>query len=352
MTTWLVAGAAGFIGCNFVRTALAADPALRVVSLDSLTYAGGEENLAPVMSDRRHEFVRGDIADRELVAGLLARHAVSAVVNFAAETHVDRSIDDPSPFVVTNVQGTFALLEAVRAYWSALVAPARAAFRLVQISTDEVYGQLGPTGTFREDSPTRPRNPYSATKAAGDHLALAYAATYGLPALVSRCSNNYGPYQLPEKLLPKVLLNALDGVALPVYGDGGNVREWLHVDDHCAAVRALIAGGRVGEVYNVGGGEELTTLEVVRAVCRALDERRPAAEPYERLIEMVPDRPGHDRRYAIDCSKLTGELGWRPAIGFAEGLARTVDWYLGQADWCAGRRRHRERLGLGRGGSR
>jgi dTDP-glucose 4,6-dehydratase len=347
----LVTGGAGFIGGCFVRRRLAGPSPGRVVNLDKLTYAGNLDSLEPVAGDPRHVFVRGDIADRELVGRLLREHAVSAVVNFAAETHVDRSIDGPRAFLDTNVVGTFELLTAALGYWRTLDDPARNAFRFLHVSTDEVYGSLGPEGKFTEDSPYDPHSPYSASKASSDHFVRAFHDTYGLPTLVTNCSNNYGPYQFPEKLIPLMVLNALEGKPLPVYGDGGNVRDWLYVEDHARAIERVLDAGRPGQTYNIGGNCERTNLEVVEAICRAVDELRPDLPhaPCRSLITFVTDRPGHDRRYAVDTSKIARELGWRPEEDFASGLRRTVRWYLENPRWVervtSGTYR-RERLGL------
>ena len=330
----LVTGGAGFIGSNFVLDWLAAgdEP---VLNLDALTYAGNPDNLAAVRDNPRHVFVQGDITDRALLDTLLAQHRPRAVVHFAAESHVDRSIHGPGAFVRTNVEGTFTLLEAVRAFWSGLDSSAREAFRFHHVSTDEVYGSLGPQDpAFTETTPYAPNSPYSASKAASDHLVRAWHHTYGLPVLTSNCSNNYGPYHFPEKLIPLMIVNALAGKPLPVYGDGQNVRDWLYVTDHCAAIRAVLAQGRPGETYNVGGWNEKANVEIVRTVCGLLDELRPdPAGPHARLITFVKDRPGHDRRYAIDARKIERELGWRPAETFETGIRKTVQWYLGHADW-------------------
>ncbi len=335
MTTWLVTGGAGFIGGNFVLEAVAAG--VRVVNLDALTYAGNLDTLAPLEGDARHAFVHGDIGDKALVARLLAEYRPQAIVNFAAESHVDRSIDGPAAFVQANVVGTLALLEAARDYWRSLEGAGKDAFRFLHVSTDEVYGSLGDTGKFTEETPYAPNSPYSASKAASDHLVRAFHHTYGLPVLTTNCSNNYGPYQFPEKLIPLVIARALAGEPLPVYGDGRNVRDWLYVGDHCAAIRAVLERGRVGETYNVGGDAEKQNIEVVRTICALLDARRPRADgkPRADQITYVADRPGHDRRYAIDASKLKRELGWAPAHSFEQGIADTVDWYLGHQDWVA-----------------
>ncbi|HET8555036.1 MAG TPA: dTDP-glucose 4,6-dehydratase [Rhodanobacteraceae bacterium] len=333
MPTLLVTGGAGFIGGNFVLQAVA--DGLTVVNLDKLTYAGNLDTLSSLDDNPRHIFVQGDIGDRDLVNRLLAEHRPDAIVNFAAESHVDRSIDGPAAFIETNVVGTLALLEGARDYWKSLEGDARGAFRFLHVSTDEVYGSLGDTGKFTETTPYAPNSPYSASKASSDHLVRAFHHTYGLPVLTTNCSNNYGPYQFPEKLIPLVLHKALKGEALPVYGDGRNIRDWLYVGDHCAAIRRVLEAGRVGETYNVGGNAERENLTVVKTLCALLDERQPLADgkPRESLITFVKDRPGHDRRYAIDASKLERELGWAPTESFDSGMARTVDWYLGHQAW-------------------
>ena len=333
MPTWLVTGGAGFIGGNFVLGAVASG--VRVVNLDALTYAGNRDTLASLEGDPDHVFVHGDIGDGALVARLLAEHRPDAVVNFAAESHVDRSIDGPAAFVQTNVVGTLALLEAVRDYWRSLEGAARDAFRFLHVSTDEVYGSLGDTGKFTEETAYAPNSPYSASKAASDHLVRAFHHTYGLPVLTTNCSNNYGPYQFPEKLIPLIIARALAGDPLPIYGDGRNVRDWLYVGDHCAAIRAVLERGRVGETYNVGGDAEMQNIDVVNTICALLDARRPRADgkPRNSQITYVADRPGHDRRYAIDAGKLKSELGWQPAHSFEQGIADTVDWYLDHQDW-------------------
>ncbi|SOE52611.1 dTDP-glucose 4,6-dehydratase [Orrella dioscoreae] len=334
----LVTGGAGFIGGNFVLDWLAqGDEPL--VNLDALTYAGNLQTLASCQGDPRHVFVHGDIADGACVAALLARHRPRAIVHFAAESHVDNSIAGPRAFVRTNVQGTFELLEAARSYWSGLPAGEREAFRFLHVSTDEVYGTLAPEDpAFSETTPYQPNSPYSATKAASDHLVRAWHHTYGLPTLITNCSNNYGPYQFPEKLIPLVIRRALTGESLPVYGDGQQVRDWLYVGDHCAAIRRVLDAGQPGETYNIGGLNEQTNLSVVAQICGLLDARAPRADglPYARQIAFVTDRPGHDRRYAIDARKIASELGWRPAQTFADGLALTVDWYLEHAEWVDG----------------
>ena len=331
----LVTGGAGFIGANFVLDWLRScdEP---VVNLDALTYAGNLENLASLQGDARHIFVHGDICDRELIDRLLAEHQPRAIVHFAAESHVDRSIRGPGAFVRTNVDGTFTLLEAARAHWSALPAAEREAFRFLHVSTDEVYGSLGPGDpAFTETKTYEPNSPYSASKAASDHLVRAWHHTYGLPVTTSNCSNNYGPYHFPEKLIPLVIAKALAGEPLPVYGDGKQVRDWLFVADHCAAIRTVLAKGRVGETYNVGGNAEMRNIEVVHAICALLDARRPRedGQPRASQITHVADRPGHDRRYAIDASKLRDELSWEPQYTFERGIAETVDWYLDNQDW-------------------
>ena len=334
--TLLVTGGAGFIGSNFVLDWLASgdEP---VVNLDALTYAGNLRNLDALQGDARHRFVRGDIGDRALLDRLLAEHRPRAVVHLAAESHVDRSIQGPGEFMRTNVMGTFTLLEAVRGYWGGLTAAEQAAFRFHHVSTDEVYGSLAAgEPAFTETHPCEPNSPYAASKAASDHLVRAWHHTYALPVLTTNCSNNYGPYHFPEKLIPLIIVNALAGKPLPVYGDGQQVRDWLYVGDHASAIRTVLAGGRVGETYNVGGGCEKPNLEIVHIVCALLDEMRPdPAGPHARLITHVTDRPGHDRRYAIDARKIERELGWRPAETFESGIRKTVQWYLDHADWVA-----------------
>jgi len=332
----LVTGGAGFIGANFVLDWLR-ETGESVVNLDKLTYAGNLENLAALEGDARHVFVRGDIGDRALMDRLLAEHRPRAIVHFAAESHVDRSIHGPGEFIRTNIDGTFTLLEAVRGYWSSLNKEAQEGFRFLHVSTDEVYGTLGPAdAAFTETTAYAPNSPYSASKAASDHLVRAYHHTYGLPVLTTNCSNNYGPYQFPEKLIPLVIANALTGKPLPIYGDGMNVRDWLYVGDHCAAARAVLAKGKVGETYNIGGWNEMPNLEIVKAICGLLDElSTSAAGPYARLITFVKDRPGHDRRYAIDARKIERDIGWRPAETFATGIRKTVRWYLEHQDWVA-----------------
>jgi dTDP-glucose 4,6-dehydratase len=353
--TMVVTGGAGFIGSNFVRHALARTEAA-VVVLDKLTYAGNLESLADVASHPRYAFVRADVADREAVRAVFRERRPSALVNFAAETHVDRSIDDPAAFVRTNVTGAFELLEAARQHLRERPDPA---FRFLHVSTDEVYGTLGPTGAFSETTAYAPNSPYAASKAGADHLVRAYHETYGLPVLITNCSNNYGPWQYPEKLIPLMILNAVEGRDLPIYGDGGNVRDWLYVEDHCEAVLLALREGQPGGKYNIGGGGERTNLQVVDALCAALEAERPAARnpalaarglrSYGGLKTFVPDRPGHDRRYAIDASKIRRGLGWTPRHAFEEGLRETVRWYLANRDWCDAVQSGtyaRERLGL------
>jgi dTDP-glucose 4,6-dehydratase len=334
--TILVTGGAGFIGSNFVLDWLTQSDET-VVNLDALTYAGNRRNLAALDGDARHVFVHGDICDCALLDRLLAEHRPRAIVHFAAESHVDRSILGPGAFMKTNVEGTFTLLEAARSYWGALDGEAKAAFRFHHVSTDEVYGSLAPDApAFTENHPYEPNSPYSASKAASDHLVRAWHHTYGLPVLTTNCSNNYGPFHFPEKLIPLMIANALAGRPLPIYGDGLNVRDWLYVTDHCSGIRAVLAKGRTGETYNIGGWKEKTNKEIVFTVCALLDELKPdPAGPYSRLITYVKDRPGHDRRYAIDARKIERELGWRPAETFESGIRKTVQWYLGHGDWVA-----------------
>ena len=333
----LVTGGAGFIGANFVLDWLAqSDEAL--INLDSLTYAGNLDTLRTLAGDPRHVFVHGDIGDAALLAKLLVQYQPRAVVNFAAESHVDRSIHGPGDFIQTNIVGTFHLLEAVRAYWSTLEGDARQQFRLLHVSTDEVYGSLSKDEpAFTETHRYQPNSPYSASKAASDHLVRAYHHTYGLPVLTTNCSNNYGPYHFPEKLIPLMIVNALAGSSLPVYGDGQQIRDWLYVKDHCSGIRRVLDAGTVGEVYNVGGWNEKPNIEIVQTICALLDELRPRADgsPYSAQISYVADRPGHDRRYAIDASKLQRELGWKPAETFDTGIRKTVQWYLAHQDWVA-----------------
>ncbi len=327
----LVTGGAGFIGANFVRYLLAAEPQVRIVNLDALTYAGSLENLRRLPDPERHHFVHGDITDRELVERLFAEYEIDTVVHFAAESHVDRSILGPAPFIQTNVVGTFTLLEAARQAWQG-----RTEVRFHHVSTDEVYGSLAPDDPpFRETTPYDPRSPYSASKASSDHLVRAYGHTYGLPATITNCSNNYGPYQFPEKLIPLMILNALQGKPLPIYGDGQQIRDWLYVEDHCAAIYRVLQAGRPGETYNVGGNNQPTNLSIVQQICALLDEMHPTGAPHARLITHVTDRPGHDRRYAMDIRKLQRELNWSPRRDLESGLRRTVRWYLDNLDWVA-----------------
>jgi len=347
----LITGGAGFIGSNFVRQWLDKEET-QLINLDKLTYAGNLDSLAEVASHPRYRFVEGDIGDGRLVARLLEEYRPRAVVNFAAESHVDRSIDGPAAFVETNVVGTFRLLEAVRQYWTGLPEPERSRFRFLHVSTDEVFGSLGAEGKFCETTAYAPNSPYSASKAAADHFVRAYHHTYGLPVLVTNCSNNYGPYQFPEKLIPLITLNAVAGKPLPVYGDGGQIRDWLFVEDHCRAIRVVLARGPPGQSYNIGGDCERTNLEVVHAICKLVDQLRPGLPhaPCTSLITYVTDRPGHDRRYAIDATKIRTELGWAPQEDFTSGLRRTVAWYLDHTTWVdrvtTGKYRL-ERLGLG-----
>jgi len=333
----LVTGGAGFIGANFVLDWLAAhdEP---VVNVDKLTYAGNLDNLASLQGDTRHVFVQGDIGDAALINGLLNQHQPRAVVNFAAESHVDRSIHGPEDFIQTNVLGTFRLLEAVRGYWSGLDTPAKSTFRMLHVSTDEVYGSLAASeAAFTEQHRYEPNSPYSASKAASDHLVRAWHHTYGLPVLTTNCSNNYGPFHFPEKLIPLMVVQALAGKPLPVYGDGQQIRDWLYVKDHCSAIRRVLEAGHVGEVYNVGGWNEKPNLEIVHTICALLDELKPRADgaSYATQIAFVKDRPGHDRRYAIDARKLERELGWKPAETFETGIRKTVQWYLDHPEWVA-----------------
>ncbi|HAD05168.1 MAG: dTDP-glucose 4,6-dehydratase [Desulfuromonadales bacterium GWC2_61_20] len=331
MQTILVTGGCGFIGSNFVRLALQQLPACRLVNLDKLTYAGNPTNLTDIAADPRYRFVKGDIGDADLVAALFAEESFDTVVHFAAESHVDRSILGPAEFIQTNIVGTFILLEAARAAWAS-----RSDVRFLHVSTDEVYGSLGATGFFTETTPFDPRSPYSASKAASDHLVSAYHHTYGLPTLITNCSNNYGPYHFPEKLIPLIIHNALKGKELPVYGDGTNVRDWLYVGDHCAAILRVLQQGRVGETYNVGGNNEKQNLEVVHTICDLLDAKvglLPDGAGRRSLIRFVKDRPGHDRRYAIDAGKIRQELGWEPSLTFEQGIEQTIAWYLTHGDW-------------------
>jgi len=329
----IVTGGAGFIGSNFALQWLATEQS-PVVVVDKLTYAGNLENLEQIAHDPRYEFVRGDIVDGDFIRELLQQHRPWAIVHFAAESHVDRSILGPSEFIRTNIEGTFRLLDESRAYWQGLSEEDRKGFRFLHVSTDEVFGSLGPNDpAFTEETPYAPNSPYSASKAASDHLARAYHHTYGLPVVTTNCSNNYGPRQFPEKLIPLMILNALKGLPLPVYGDGLNVRDWLYVEDHCDGIRTVLTRGIPGETYNIGGCQEMSNLEVVRQVCAILNELRPAAKPYADLITFVKDRPGHDRRYAMDITKIQRELGWRPRETFASGLRKTIQWYLDNMQW-------------------
>jgi dTDP-glucose 4,6-dehydratase len=329
----LVTGGAGFIGSAFVLQWLAEQRAA-VTVLDKLTYAGNLENLTSAERDSKYRFVRGDIVDGALVRRLLDEERPQAIVHFAAESHVDRSILGPAEFIRTNIEGTFQLLEAVRGYWSELPAEQRSAFRFLHVSTDEVYGSLSQTApAFTEETPYAPNSPYSASKASSDHLVRAYHHTYGLPVLTTNCSNNYGPRQFPEKLIPLVILNALKGLPLPVYGDGQNVRDWLYAEDHCDGIRAVLDRGIPGQTYNIGGRQEMSNLEVVRQICAILDDLKPSQRPYESLVTFVKDRPGHDRRYAMDITKIERELGWRPRETFASGLRKTIEWYLDNLEW-------------------
>ncbi|MBP9737463.1 MAG: dTDP-glucose 4,6-dehydratase [Rhodoferax sp.] len=333
----LITGGAGFIGANFVLEWLALNDE-PVINLDKLTYAGNPETLQSLQGDSRHTLVQGDIGDRTLVSQLLATHQPRAIVNFAAESHVDRSIHGPGDFIHTNIVGTYELLEAVRQYWSALAAPEKAAFRFLHVSTDEVYGSLAKDApAFTEQHHIEPNSPYSASKAASDHLVRAWHHTYGLPVLTTNCSNNYGPYHFPEKLIPLMIVNALAGKNLPVYGDGQQIRDWLYVKDHCSAIRRVLQAGKLGETYNVGGWNEKANIDIVHTVCSLLDELRPRADgkPYKDQITYVTDRPGHDRRYAIDARKLEAELGWKPAETFESGIRKTVQWYLDNPEWVA-----------------
>lgn len=349
----LVTGGCGFIGSNFVRQRLteAGSPLTKLVNLDKLTYAGNPANLEDLAKDPRYVFAQGDIGDDALIAKLLREHAIDAVVNFAAESHVDRSIDSPEPFIQANVVGTLRLLNASRLYWKDLPEPKKSAFRFLHVSTDEVYGTLSPTDpAFTEETPFAPNSPYAASKAASDHLVRAYQHTYGFPTLTTNCSNNYGPYHFPEKLIPLVILNALEGKPLPVYGDGMQIRDWLYVEDHAAAIWLVLNKGRVGETYNVGGLNEKPNIEIVKTICTLLNTLSPRADgqSYDKQITYVADRPGHDRRYAINCSKLQKELGWSPKESFATGIEKTVKWYLANRAWADAitqKKYARERLG-------
>lgn len=349
MPTLIITGGAGFIGANLVHHVVD-HTTDRIVIIDKLTYAGSLLNLERPLKNARVTFVKADIADRTAMRQVFADHRPDAILNLAAETHVDRSIDGPGTFVDTNVVGTFVLLETARAFVAELEPARRQAFRFLHVSTDEVYGSLGPTGSFSEQTPYAPNSPYAASKASADHFVRAYVHTYGFPAIITNCSNNYGPLQFPEKLIPLTILNAIDHRPLPIYGDGSNVRDWLHVEDHCAGILLALRAGIVGEKYNIGGGNERTNLEIVDRICDALDELAPTSTTHRALKTFVPDRPGHDRRYAIDATKIRRELGWQPRHTFETGLRETVRWYLEHRDWCervqAGKY-ERERLGLG-----
>lgn len=334
--TILLTGGSGFIGSNFIRTSMLQDSVVRVINLDALTYAGNVESLADVPAGPRYRFVQGDICDQQMLDRLLSAEQPSAIVHFAAESHVDRSIDGPAAFVRTNVNGTFTLLEATRHWWRELPPERRDSFRFLHVSTDEVYGSLGALGLFSEDTPYAPNSPYSASKAASDHFVRAYHHTYGLPVLTTNCSNNYGPYQFPEKLIPLMILNALAGKPLPVYGDGMQVRDWLYVEDHCRAILTVLDNGKLGETYNIGGHNEMANITIVNTLCALLDELRPSSDgkSYSAQITYVDDRPGHDRRYAIDAGKIGRELGWQPQETFETGIRKTVEWYLQNLTWC------------------
>ena len=346
METWLVTGGAGFIGANFVHYMRSNFPHVRVINLDKLTYAGHLESIQKFLDDPMHIFVKGDIGNMELVSYLLRTFEVTKIINFAAESHVDRSIEGPALFVQTNVVGTFNLLETSRQYWNALPDDMKKKFLFLHVSTDEVYGSLGQTGYFTETTKYAPNSPYSASKAASDHFVRSYYKTYGFPTIITNCSNNYGPYQYPEKLIPLMILNAIEGLELPVYGDGLNVRDWLYVQDHCEALCVVAQNGKVGEQYNIGGESEKTNLEVVEMICSIIEEVVPLTnnefikkkglgiKKYSDLIRFVPDRPGHDRRYAMDISKIRNELGWSPKETFESGLRKTVNWYIENMDWC------------------
>ena len=331
----IVTGAAGFIGGNFVLSTIKKYADWRIINLDALTYAGNLDTLASLEVNPQHTFIHGSIGDAELVDDLLTNHRPSAIINFAAESHVDRSIDSPEAFIQTNILGTFQLLESARKYWRGLPESEQSRFRFLHVSTDEVYGSLGPTGKFTETTPYQPNSPYSASKASSDHLVRAYFHTYGMPVLTTNCSNNYGPYQFPEKLIPLIIHNALHGKPLPLYGTGSNVRDWLYVEDHCAAIERVLEAGTPGEVYNIGGNNEKTNLDVVHTICDLLDELKPDATvgPRRQLITFVADRPGHDQRYAIDAGKIQSQLGWTPSETFETGLRKTVQWYLDNQAW-------------------
>ena len=349
MKTILVTGGLGFIGSNFIRMLLSQNHCDLVINLDKQTYAGNPENLEEFEHHDSYKFVQADICDQETVADVLSKYQVDAIVNFAAESHVDRSIDGPEPFVQTNVVGTLRLLEATKSYLSNSTPAKKESFRFVHVSTDEVYGSLKLSDpAFSESTPYAPNSPYSASKASADHLVRAYHHTFGLPVLTTNCSNNYGPYQFPEKLIPLMILNACEGKALPIYGDGSNIRDWLHVEDHCSGILAVLTKGRVGETYCIGGASEKTNLEVLDALCEILDELHPKGAPHSQLKTFVKDRPGHDHRYAIDFSKIENELNWQPSYSFTEGIKQTVEWYINHQEWCenvTSGKYQRERLG-------
>ncbi|AIF53714.1 dTDP-glucose 4,6-dehydratase [Pelosinus sp. UFO1] len=334
MNTILVTGGAGFIGSNFVHMAIAQGK--KVINLDSLTYAGNLESLQTIVDNPNYTFIQGDIGDSLLLDKVLLEHHPDAIINFAAESHVDRSIEGPAAFIQTNIVGTFTLLEAVKKYWLSMTDVDKAKFRFLHISTDEVFGSLGAEGYFTEETSYAPNSPYSASKASSDHLVRAYHHTYGLPTLTTNCSNNYGPYQFPEKLIPLMILNALAGKLLPIYGDGMNVRDWLYVEDHCSAILTVLEKGRIGETYNIGGHNEKSNLEIVHKICDLLDKEKPKdnGKSYRDQITFVTDRPGHDRRYAIDATKIKNELGWVPAETFESGIEKTIKWYLSNSAWC------------------
>ena len=349
MKTILVTGGLGFIGSNFIRMLLSQNHCDLVINLDKQTYAGNPENLEEFEHHDSYKFVQADICDQETVADVLSKYQVDAIVNFAAESHVDRSIDGPEPFVQTNVVGTLRLLEATKSYLSNSTPAKKESFRFVHVSTDEVYGSLKLSDpAFSESTPYAPNSPYSASKASADHLVRAYHHTFGLPVLTTNCSNNYGPYQFPEKLIPLMILNACEGKALPIYGDGSNIRDWLHVEDHCSGILAVLTKGRVGETYCIGGASEKTNLEVLDALCEILDDLHPKGAPHSQLKTFVKDRPGHDHRYAIDFSKIENELNWQPSYSFTEGIKQTVEWYINHQEWCknvTSGKYQRERLG-------
>ena len=336
MKTYLITGGAGFIGSNFIHMLRCNSENIRIVNFDLLTYAGNLESLTDIAEDEKYRFVKGDIADRALVLEVLKKENPNTIINFAAESHVDRSIDGPDPFVKTNVLGTFELLEAVRKWWIELLPKNKSCLKFLHISTDEVYGSLGETGLFSESNPYRPNSPYSASKAAADHFVRAYFHTFGIPAITTNCSNNYGPFQFPEKLIPLIIFNALNGKSLPVYGDGLQVRDWLFVEDHCRAIMRVIEAGKIGETYNIGGHNEIQNITIVRHICSLLDSMKPREDGrlYSEQIAFVKDRPGHDRRYAIDSAKITDELGWIPKESFETGIEKTIQWYLNNQYWC------------------